>query len=35
MSPIQAAMFRDPQVMERYQRAKKALGHQRIDLRGQ
>lgn len=34
-SPLQSAMFRDPVVLERYQRAKKALKHQVIDLRGQ
>lgn len=34
-SPIQAAMMRDPVALQRYQRAKRALKHQMIDLRGQ
>lgn len=33
-SPLQSAMFRDAKVMARYQRAKKILAHQKIDLRG-
>lgn len=33
-SPIQANAMRDPEALSRYQRAKKVLKHQMIDLRG-